>query len=96
MATVTFMKNVVAYATGGFCAVMAIIAWSAHEDAERDKIRKKAYTEGEDHGKWKVLDEIERETRYRGEKRFEYIVKDEWSEELKQYKFIAKRVDEKK
>jgi len=95
MTTATFLKNVVTYAAGGFCAVMAIIALSAHEDAEREKIRKEAYAEGEDKGKWKVLDNIDRETRYHGEKRFEYIVKDQWSDELKQYKFVAKKISDK-
>ena len=96
MTDVTLFKNVAGYVIGGFCAVMAIAAWCGHEDAERRKIREEAYTEGEERGKWKILYDIESKTRWdNSERKFEYIVKDQLSDELKRYKFIAKNISDK-
>jgi len=95
MTDVTMFKNVVSYVIGGFCAVVAISAWCGHEDAERRKIREEAYAEGEERGKWKILDDIESKTRWHDERKFEYIVKDRWSDELKRYNFIAKKNSDK-
>ena len=95
MTDATMFKNVVSYVIGGFCAVVAIAAWCGHEDAERRKIREEAYTEGEEHGKWKILDDIESKTRWYDERKFEYIVKNRLSGELKRYKFIAKKISDK-
>lgn len=96
MTEVTLFKNVAGYVIGGFCAVVAIAAWCDHEDAERRKIREEAYAEGEEHGKWKILDDIESKTKWHGERTFEYIVKDRWSDGLKRFTFKAKQISENK